>query len=72
MLDLNMFLPSGSGWQLTNATAINDNGWITGQGTLNGQQQAFLLKPNAAPEPSALALFGVGAVVMGMGLRRRK
>jgi len=30
---------------LTSANAINDNGQITGQGTMNGEVHAFLLTP---------------------------
>lgn len=46
-IDLNTFLPLGSGWVLTNADGINERGDITGTGTLNGTQRAFLLQ-NAA------------------------
>lgn len=36
----------GSGWQLTRATGINDDGWVVGNGTdPQGQTAAFLLKP---------------------------
>ena len=47
MVDLNTRLPPGSGWELESARAINDNGWITGYGSINGQEHAYLLKPNA-------------------------
>jgi len=43
VIDLNTFVPSGSTWVLTGATAINDKGQITGVGN-NG---AFLLTPNS-------------------------
>lgn len=46
-IDLNTFLPPGSGWVLTNADGINERGDITGTGTLYGAQRAFLLQ-NAA------------------------
>jgi len=45
MQDLNKLIPGNSGWSLTLATAINAQGQITGQGTINGQQHAFLLTP---------------------------
>jgi probable HAF family extracellular repeat protein len=47
MLDLNSLIPANSGWVLIGATAINDQGQIVGEGTLNGQQtpEAFLLTP---------------------------
>jgi len=50
MQDLNTLIPSNSGWSLSLPTGINNRGQITGQGTINGQQHAFLLTP--ADEPS--------------------
>jgi hypothetical protein len=43
MKDLNDLIPSGTGWELTEARDINDNGQITGIGTLNGVRKAFRL-----------------------------
>jgi probable HAF family extracellular repeat protein len=43
--DLNSLIPSGSGWVLINANAINNVGQITGYGTHNGFNRAFLLTP---------------------------
>jgi probable HAF family extracellular repeat protein len=45
MQDLNTLIPSNSGWTLSTANDINVRGQITGQGTINGQQHAFLLTP---------------------------
>jgi probable HAF family extracellular repeat protein len=45
MLDLNKLIPANSGWLLQIANAINDQGQIVGLGTINGQQEAFLLTP---------------------------
>jgi probable HAF family extracellular repeat protein len=45
MLDLNNLIPANSGWFLQAANAINDKGQIVGEGTLNGQIEAFLLTP---------------------------
>ena len=45
MQDLNNLIPAGSGWVLEGATAINDSGQITGQGTIGGAAHAFLLTP---------------------------
>ena len=45
--DLNMVIPSGGPWLLEEAVSINDAGWITGYGTLNGKESIFLLKPNS-------------------------
>lgn len=46
MINLSSLLPAGSGWTLTNATAINDKGQITGIGVNpDGYQRAYLLSP---------------------------
>jgi probable HAF family extracellular repeat protein len=45
MVDLNSFLGPNSGWELREASGINDLGQIVGRASLNGQQHAFLLSP---------------------------
>jgi probable HAF family extracellular repeat protein len=45
MKDLNDLIPADSGWVLINANAINASGQITGYGTKNGHNHAFLLTP---------------------------
>jgi probable HAF family extracellular repeat protein len=45
MQDLNSLIPANSGWVLINANAINNVGQITGYGTRNGHNHAFLLTP---------------------------
>jgi len=47
MQDLNALIPSNSGWTIEFAFAINDSGQITGRGSINGQEHAFLLTPTA-------------------------
>jgi probable HAF family extracellular repeat protein len=47
MIDLNTLIPAGSGWTLNAGHAINDNGQITGDGTINFESRAFLLTPVA-------------------------
>lgn len=42
--DLNMLLPASSGWVLTVALAVGDDGDIVGLGVHNGVQTAFLLE----------------------------
>jgi len=49
MLDLNTLLPTGSGWFLTIAYAINDAGQIVGGGQVKGQTHGFLLTPATLP-----------------------
>ncbi len=71
MRDLNALIPPGTGWALTSATGINDSGWITGWGTVNGQEHAFLLTPVGVPEPCSLVLTGA-ALAGGWVLRRRR
>jgi probable HAF family extracellular repeat protein len=45
MTDLNDMIPPDSGWELTDATDINNAGQIVGCGYLNGSVGAFLLTP---------------------------
>jgi len=68
LLDLNTLIPA-SGWVLTSANAINDQGQIVGTGTLNGEQRAFLLNP--VPEPSAGLLVCSGSLGLYLIRRRR-
>ena len=71
MVDLNTLIPAGSGWSLGEATAINDLGQIVGYGeSPSGQTHAFLLTPT--PEPSTLALLGIGAVSLAVYAWRQK
>lgn len=57
MTDLNAWLPASSGWVLTAATAINDQGDIVGKGLLGGQWHGFLLTTDqlVSLPPSAVA-----------------
>ncbi|HYR86951.1 MAG TPA: hypothetical protein VE422_22890 [Terriglobia bacterium] len=48
MIDLNTRLLNGAGWQLTEATAINDTGQIVGIGIHNDQVHGFLLIPRTS------------------------
>lgn len=51
MSDLNDLVPDGSGWILTAATAINEQGDIVGTGLLNGEVHGFLLTSGQLPTP---------------------
>jgi probable HAF family extracellular repeat protein len=73
-VDLNT-LVDAPGWLLTEATAINDSGWITGSALhlASGNTRGYLLTVGPIPEPStyALMLFGLGAVAWAARRRRR-
>lgn len=43
--DLNDHIPQGSDWHLTEAVAINEKGWIVGNGELLWRERVFLLVP---------------------------
>ena len=43
--DLNALIPPGTGWILRDAVAINNRGWIVGNGKHKGIFKAFVLKP---------------------------
>ena len=45
LIDLNDLLPPESGWRLTRANDINNNGQIVGHGKFNDNTRAFLLTP---------------------------
>jgi probable HAF family extracellular repeat protein len=49
MVDLNTLINPLSGWELTDASDINDAGQITGQGLIGGQYHAYLLTPVQIP-----------------------
>ncbi|MEA2521600.1 MAG: hypothetical protein QOI81_1246, partial [Actinomycetota bacterium] len=54
-IDLNALLPSGSGWQLSTATGINDAGQIVGYGYYFGALHGFLMTPSSNPAPTDIA-----------------
>jgi len=73
--DLNGFLDAetvSAGWVLTEATGINDNGWIIGNAynSVTGESHAYLLTPVPEPETYAMMLAGLGLV--GAAARRRR
>jgi probable HAF family extracellular repeat protein len=71
MIDLNALVDQLSGWTKVYARDINDSGQIVGYGLIGGETHSFLLTP--IPEPSALALFGIGVLgLLTSTWRRRK
>ncbi len=77
IVNLNTRIPDGSGWLLSSASGVNDDGRIVGLGTLNGATHAFRLTPEAllqveAPESArTLALAGAAPNPMHTGTRVR-
>lgn len=72
MVDLNSLLPSGSGWTLIAANAINDAGQITGYGVNPaGAQHAFVLTPppGGGPENPSQMVADLIASVKALHLR---
>lgn len=64
-------LASPGGWSDLNATDVNDGGWIVGQGTIDGEQHAFLMTPVVPiPEPAAMLTWAVLVGLGGFGIRR--
>jgi len=75
MVDLNSLISAAdqANWELLDGSDINDSGQITGRGTFNGINHAFLLTPlgpTPTPEPGVWGLFAAGATI-GLTLRRR-
>lgn len=78
LLDLNNLLFNPSGWELQQATSINDLGQIVGYGLYtdnNGVQQtrAFILEPQSTPESSnVFGLLAVGAIGLASVFKMRR
>ena len=67
MHPLNDLIPSGSGWDLRTARAINNHGQIVGFGFIGPAQHAFLLTPSSTDStpPSTSAVVSPSANVAG-------
>ncbi|MBN3895157.1 MAG: DUF3466 family protein [Nostoc sp. NOS(2021)] len=78
LYDLNDLIAPGSesGFTLTVASAINNNGQIVGRGAVNGELHAFLLTPissvSVAEPTSSVPILSFGAVVILFAALKRK
>lgn len=74
--NLNNYIASSLGINLTQGLKVDDLGRIIAQGTTDGKGQYFLLTPNGsptpAPEPSTLALLVVGITALGVRAAHRR
>jgi len=61
-IDLNSVIDQMLDWELTYAKSINDQGWIVGEGYIDGQAHGFLLTP--VPEPATIVIFGLCAIFL--------
>ncbi len=74
-VDLNSLIDSASGWTLSTAYAISANNWVSGigqydpdgTGDLQPFTRAFLIQ---VPEPTSLALAGLGGLFLVRRVRR--
>ncbi len=69
MTDLSDLVQSLGGVTITDLVGLNNRGQIAFDAEVNGEHHAYLMTPNAVPEPTALAL-GVAAL-LGWAARRR-
>ena len=77
VIDLNSFLTASTksaGWVLTDATGINDNGWIVGDAVNAqlGETHAFELSISPVPEPETYGMMLAGLGLFGFIAYRRK
>jgi probable HAF family extracellular repeat protein len=71
--DLNAAFGKGPEWTLTEATGINDAGWISANGFNygTGESHAFMLVATLVPEPASYAMMLLGVGIVGTAIRRR-
>lgn len=72
MIDLNSLIVPGSGFTISSATGIGNDGSITAIATdAAGREHLVVLGPTAVPGPPAVILLGTGLWVL-RGRRRRR
>lgn len=75
VMDLNKLVPPASGIRIADAIAINGNGQILAVGSSSNQtdgfEHAFLLTPQATPEPSTIVLFSTVVAALRFFKRKR-
>ncbi len=69
-ISLNSLIDANSGWFLSEAMDINDNGYIVGRGTFQGIDTTYMLKP--VPEPASIMAIGVGLGYLSRRTRPRQ
>jgi probable HAF family extracellular repeat protein len=62
--DLNALIPADAGWQLALATAIDDDGRITGSGLHDGLPRAFVLIPRASGDVDGDGAIGLSDLLI--------
>lgn len=74
MTDLSVSLDpaSGAGWDVFDARAINDSGWIVATGRRVGTFETMALLLTPVPEPSKLALIVLGLGALGWRARSQR
>ena len=70
--NLQDLIPSGSGWDLSGANAINDAGQIVGVGFFNDQIRGFLMTPIPEPHTGLLCMAGVALMPVARRMRRTR
>lgn len=73
VVDLNTLIDPNGGWVLFNAKDVNNNGWIAGEGSFNGVQTNYVLRPiESVPEPASMTILALGIGALAARARRKK
>lgn len=69
---LNALVDPATGWQILDASAINERGQIAATGVLDGTQYAVLLTPVPEPATVGMLAFGLGVLTLSRAGRSRR